>query len=50
MTYNESEFNPLPGTTYTMIGWYCVDSHAESTTQLDVFSIALAAGSNLCDW
>ena len=44
MTYQESTSNPLPGTTYTLIGWYCVDSRAENTTQLDIFQIAVAAG------
>ncbi len=44
MTFNESTSNPLPGTTYTQIGWYCVDARAEKTTQLDIFQIAFAAG------
>jgi hypothetical protein len=44
MTYNESTSNPLPGTTYTQIGWYCVDARAEKTTELDIFQIALPAG------
>ena len=26
MSFNESTSNPLPGTTYTRIGWYCVDN------------------------
>ncbi len=44
MTYQESTSNPLPGTTYTTIGWYCVNRRSESTTQLDIFQIAVAAG------
>src|SRR5215470_1061169 len=44
MTFNESSSNPLPGETYTIIGWYCVDAEAEKSTQLDLFQIALPAG------
>ena len=44
MTYQESTSNPLPGTTYTTIGWYCVNGQTETTTQLDIFQIAVAAG------
>ena len=44
MSFNESTSNPLPGTTYTLIGWYCVDKQRETTTPLDTFQIALAAG------
>ena len=44
MTYKESESNPLPGTTYTTIGWYCVNSSSETTTSLVIFQIAVAAG------
>jgi hypothetical protein len=44
MTYQESESNPLPGTTYTTIGWYCVDNHSETTKPLDIFQIGVAAG------
>ena len=44
MTYQESTSNPLPGTTYTTIGWYCVNGQGETTTQLDIFQIAVAAG------
>jgi hypothetical protein len=44
MTFNESTSNPLPGTTYTTIGWYCVDARAEKSTELDLFQIALPAG------
>jgi|SRR5579859_13577 len=44
MTFNESTSNPLPGTTYTQIGWYCVDSRNETATELDIFQIAAAAG------
>src|SRR2546425_9397403 len=44
MTFQKSTSNPLPGTTITRIGWYCLDSRSETATQLDIFPIALAAG------
>ena len=44
MTFQETTSNPLPGTTYTAIGWYCVDTKRETTTQLDIFQIAVPAG------
>lgn len=44
MTYQESTSNPLPGTTITQIGWYCVDHNGDSVKELDIFSIALIAG------
>jgi uncharacterized membrane protein len=44
MTYEESTSNPMPGTSITQIGWYCVDGQSETATPLDIFSIALVAG------
>ncbi len=44
MTFNDFTSNPLPGTTITQYGWYCVDSRTETSKPLDIFSIALAAG------
>lgn len=44
MTFNGSTSNPLPGTTITQYGWYCVDSRTETSAPIDIFSIALAAG------
>jgi hypothetical protein len=44
MQYQESVSNPLPGTTYTQIGWYCVDKRSEQTTELEIFPMALYAG------
>ncbi len=44
MIYETSVSNPLPGTTYTIIGWYCVDRQTEASTPLDIFQIAVPAG------
>jgi hypothetical protein len=44
MTYQQSVTNPLPGTTYTTVGWYCVDNQSETTTPLDLFQVAVPAG------
>ena len=44
MSFNESTSNPLPGTTYTRIGWYCVDNREGTAKPLNIFQIAAAAG------
>ncbi len=44
MIYQTSTSKPLPGTTYTSIGWYCVDQRTKKTTELGVFPIVLTAG------
>ena len=44
MYYDETSSNPLPGTTYTQIYWHCTDEAAGTTTDLDIFPMALYAG------
>ncbi len=44
MTYTEETSNPLPGTTYTQIGWYCVDKQTGAKTELDIFPMTLYSG------
>ena len=44
MTYEESTSNPLPGTTYTQIYWYCVDARSGTNSELDIFPMSLYSG------
>lgn len=44
MNYQQVASNPLPGTTYTQVGWYCVDERSEQTTKLEIFPMSLYAG------
>jgi hypothetical protein len=44
MTVNQETSNPLPGTTYTTVTWYCVDAQTGVSTQLDMFPMSLYAG------
>ena len=44
MTFNQQVSNPLPGTTYTTITWYCVDERSDVKTELAIFPMSLYAG------
>jgi hypothetical protein len=44
MTLDQQVSNPLPGTTYTIITWYCVDERSGVKTELDIFPMSLYAG------
>jgi len=44
MVFSQETSNPLPGTTYTITGWACVDNQTGVPTELDIFTIALPAG------
>src|SRR5437764_9218058 len=44
MTLNQQVSNPLPGTTYTTITWYCVDAQSGDKTELGIFPMSLYAG------
>jgi len=44
MIYNTDTFSTAPGTTYTEIGWYCVDSRSETKQTLDIFPMVLYSG------
>jgi len=44
MYFDQQVSNPLPGTTYTTITWYCTDPRSDSKTELDIFPMSLYAG------
>lgn len=44
MVLEENVSTPLPGTTYTILHWYCVDAQSGSKTELNPFTINLYAG------
>ncbi|MGB8646537.1 MAG: SHOCT domain-containing protein [Anaerolineae bacterium] len=44
MNYQEEASNPLPGTTYTQITWYCVDQKTGAKTELEIFPMTLYSG------
>jgi hypothetical protein len=44
MNYQQIVSNPLPGTTYTQINWYCVDKRSGQKTELGIFPMGLYAG------
>ncbi|TMC48532.1 MAG: SHOCT domain-containing protein [Chloroflexi bacterium] len=44
MTYEEIVSRPLPGTTYTLIYWFCTDNQTGAKTQLEPFPKDLYAG------
>ena len=44
MTFDQHVSNPLPGTTYTTVTWYCVDERSGVKTQLEIFPTSLYAG------
>jgi hypothetical protein len=44
MNYQQIVSNPLPGTTYTQVNWYCVDERSGQKTELEIFPMSLYAG------
>jgi hypothetical protein len=44
MALEENVSHPLPGTTYTILHWYCVDARSGAKTELNPFAINLCAG------
>ncbi len=36
--------NPLPGTTYVQVTWYCVDKQTDTKTALEMFPMSLYSG------
>ena len=44
MTYTQASSNPLPGTTYTQLQWYCTDQRTGQTSTLDFLQVGVAAG------
>jgi putative oligomerization/nucleic acid binding protein len=44
MDYGEFTSNPLPGTTYTQITWYCQDNQTGEKTELGIFPMTFYSG------
>jgi hypothetical protein len=44
LRYQQNVSNPLPGTTYTTVDWYCVDNQSGAMAPLDVLTVGLYAG------
>ena len=44
MDFEEASSNPMPGTTVTQIGWYCVDRASDTKTKISEAPIHLYAG------
>lgn len=44
MRFEQTTSRPLPGTTYVLTAWYCVDGSTGRKTELDIFPMALYAG------
>jgi hypothetical protein len=44
MTVDQETSNPLPGTTYTQVTWYCTDAKTGQQTELDIFPMSLYSG------
>ncbi len=44
MNYGELTSNPMPGTTYTQITWYCQNNQTGAKTELDIFPMSLYSG------
>ncbi len=44
MRYEQATSNPLPGTTYTLTAWYCVDNRSGAKTELGIFPMSLYSG------
>jgi len=44
MVLEENVSNPLPGTTYTILHWYCIDAQSGAKTELNPFTMNLYAG------
>jgi hypothetical protein len=44
LSYIENTSNPMPGTTITQIGWYCVDSASGARTKMGLGPLHLYAG------
>ncbi len=44
LRYQQDVSNPLPGTTYTQVNWYCVDNQSGAKAPLDVVTLGLYAG------
>ena len=44
MDFGEFTSNPLPGTTYTQITWYCEDNQTGEKTELEIFPMTLYSG------
>ncbi|MEP7358049.1 MAG: SHOCT domain-containing protein [Anaerolineales bacterium] len=44
LTFEQVVSNPLPGTTYTLTTWYCVNARSGAKTELEIFPMSLYAG------
>src|SRR6185369_14812162 len=44
MIVDQQTSNPLPGTTYTTVTWYCVDARTGKKQELDIFPMSLYSG------